>query len=319
MTNFQVYKKTLSYSLVSFAVGLVELVVFAGIVVGSFFIFNIWNLGEIGLPVGLLLGIIFLALLTMFVNNRIKAAQIAMMTKGVVDGELPDKVFKEGFNEVKGRFAKLTLFFMVTGAIKNIFRQLGRTMTRAGRAVGGNVGEGITSAIDSAIQVLVGYLCDCCLGWVMYNKQEKMVTAACQGAVIFFKHGKTLFKNIGRIFGIMALTFILIGGPVFGISYLILNNIPHAFDAIIAEVSTWSGDMPEFFLTHSGMAILASAVIAVLVFSMIHSVLVHPFILTGVLRNYMESGLKDRPTEADFAELDSKSPRFRKLRAKEQN
>jgi hypothetical protein len=208
---------------------------------------------------------------------------------------------------------------MVTGAIKGIFRQLGRNMTKVGKAVGGNVGEGITSAIDSAIQVLVGYLCDCCLGWVMYHKEKSMVTAACEGAVIFFKHGKTLLRNIGRIFGIMALSFILVAGPVFGISYLILNNIPHAFDEIIKEVSTWSGEMPEFFKTPSGMAILASAVIGVFLWSTVHSVLVHPFILTGVLRNFMESGLKDTPTEADFAELDSKSPKFRKLRAKEQN
>ncbi len=40
---------------------------------------------------------------------------------------------------------------------------------------------------------------------------------------------------------------------------------------------------------------------------------IRPFVLTGVLRNCIESGINDIPTEDSFSMLDSKSKKFRKL------
>lgn len=40
---------------------------------------------------------------------------------------------------------------------------------------------------------------------------------------------------------------------------------------------------------------------------------VKPFVLTGVLRNFINSGINDIPTEASMSFLDSKSDKFRKL------
>jgi len=39
------------------------------------------------------------------------------------------------------------------------------------------------------------------------------------------------------------------------------------------------------------------------VWLIIHDLFIHPFILVGVLRNYMKAGLADSPTEASFSEL----------------
>ena len=50
-------------------------------------------------------------------------------------------------------------------------------------------------------QVVVAYLCDCCLGWVFYRKAQGAAKATCEGAVLFFRHGKTLARNLGRVFG----------------------------------------------------------------------------------------------------------------------
>ena len=51
----------------------------------------------------------------------------------------------------------------------------------------------------------------------------------------------------------------------------------------------------------------------ILVWSFIHSTFIRPFVLVGVLRNYIQSGMNDIPSEASFAELDKKSAKFRKL------
>ena len=318
MSNFQVYKRTLVFSFVSFFIGIISLALLVGSCVVGFIVMNdATDKAIIGLLVGLVVGILISVLISIFITNRIKAAQVGMMAKGVVDNELPDHVFSAGLADVKGRFAKITVFFMVTGAIKGIFRQLGRAINKLGTAVGGDVGNGVTSAIDAAIQTLIGYLCDCCLGWVMYNKKKGVAEAACEGAVIFFKHGKTLIRNIGRIFGMGLLSFAIIGGGFFGISYLIFKNFPAMFDSLSKEIIEIAQrnefEIPEFVSNTTTLTIFVCAVIGIVLWSMIHSLLIRPFILVGVLRNFMNAGLKEKVTEDDFKMLDGKSAKFAKL------
>ena len=308
MTNFQVYKKTIAFSFLMFAIELGAFILLAGLTVGGFFMFQALKAnGIVGLIIGLVIGVIAAALIQVFITNRVKAAQIGMMAIGVTDGNLPEDTFHEGFAQLKGSFGRITAFYFITNAIKGIFRQLGRTINRVGTVLGGQTGNTVTSVIDSAVQTLIAYLCDCCLGWVLYHKNQNMVISACEGAVIFFKHGKTLIRNIGRIFGMGALSFILIGGAIFGLSFLIFYLNPNTFSLLAAEFS-----MEDTTL----FSIIAAAVIAIILWSMIHSVVGRPFILVGVLRNFMAAGLKDKPTEADLVALDSKSPKFAKLRAR---
>ena len=314
MTNFQVYRKTLSYSLLMFAVDIIKLVVLIGSPILGFVLFDkFFNLGLAGLPVGLLVGIIALVLINILVSNRIKAAQIAMMAKGVTENALPDHTFKEGFKEVKERFGSITLFFFVTNAIKRIFRQLGRTINRIGSAIGGQTGNTITSVIDSAVQTLIAYLCDCCLAWVMFRKDQNAAKSACEGAVIFFKHGKALIRNIGRIFGMGFLSFLVIGGAFFGLSYFVFLQFPGLFQTLSNEIIAAGGDIPEFVYDVNMLMIYVAVVLGVIIWSMIHSVLIRPFILVGVMRNFLAAGQKDMPQEADFQAVASKSPRFAKL------
>ena len=317
MTNFQVYRKTLSFSLLSFLVDLIVLAIIAGLATAGFFLFNKSNdMAIVGLVIGLVVGIIIAALISFFISNRIKAAQIAMMTKGVTEDNLPDHVFHQGFVELRGRFAKITLFFVVTNAIKGIFRQIGRGITNVGQAVGGNVGGSIGSAVDSAIQTLLSYLTDCCLGWVLFRKDENSAKAACEGCVIFFKHGKTLIRNVGRIFGMGFLSLLLIGGAFFGGFYALFasTGILNPLATEIVEAIERSGDVaPDFLQNPLLVNLFVAAFGGVIFWSMIHSVLIRPFILTGVLRNFMEAGKEHIPTEADFKELDSKYPKFAKL------
>lgn len=315
MTNFQVYRKTLSFSLLSFAVDILALIALAGLTVAGFFVAFLATNHEpvaslIGLFVGFILGIIAVSLINIFVRNRIKAAQIAMMVKGVTSGELPEDTFHAGFEEVRGRFASITIFFFITNAIKGVFRQIGRGINRLGTVVGGDSGNAITSAINSAIQTLVGYLCDCCLGWILFRKDVNAARAGCEGAAIFFRSGKTLFRNIGRIFGMGFLSFVLFGGGLFAIFYLIFTQIPSLFNPL-QQVITDAMDGEAIDTIY--LVISVSVVLAFFLWTGIHSVFVRPFILVGVMRNFMLAGQKNMPTEADFEEVAKKAPKLRKL------
>ena len=324
MTNFQVYKKVLSFSLLHFAVDLLAFFVLAGCASAGFFIFNnSTDRAFIGLAIGTVVGIILALLITIFIGNRIKAAQIAMIAKAVTENQLPEHTFKEGFNEIKGRFGKITAFFFITNAIKAIFRQITRVINKVGRALGGQTGDAITSVIDTGVQVLLGYLCDCCLGWIFFRKDMNSARAGCEGAIIFFKKGKTLIRNIGRIFGMGILSLLLVGGACFGILVLIFHFLPQMFVALsaeIMEVVERSGgnvaDIPEVITNPTFLSLIVAGLAALILWSAIHSVFARPFILVGVMRNFMAAGQEDMPTDKDFAELANKSPRFAKLASK---
>ena len=154
------------------------------------------------------------------------------------------------------------------------------------------------------------------LGWIFYRKDVNSFRAGCEGAVIFFKHGKTLIRNVGRIFGMGILSLLLIGGAFTGLAYFIFTFFPGMFETLATEIKEVGTDLPTWVSEPKYLMIAVAVVVAIIFWSMIHSVLIRPFILVGVLRNFMEAGKKDIPTEADFKELDSKSPKFRKLHAR---
>ena len=55
------------------------------------------------------------------------------------------------------------------------------------------------------------------------------------------------------------------------------------------------------------------SVAGIIVWGILHPVFVKPFVLTGVLRNNLESGMNEIPTEESFGMLDTRFPKFRKL------
>lgn len=322
MTNFQVYRKTLGFSFIRFLADLFCVVLMAGGVVAGFFIGNGKSSGAglIGAIIGLLISLILVFLVNFFIVNRIKAAQISMMTRGVTEDELPDHVVKTGFSDLKGRFGKIATFYLINRAIHGIFNQISRTLNRIGNAVGGSVGSSVTGAINSAVETVIAYLCDCCLGWILFRKDVNPFRAGCEGCVIFFKHGKTLVRNVGRIFGMGLLSFVVIAGAFFGVSYAIFASFPQVVDQLIHEfveiAATDGGVPPDFFMNPTKVTLVISAIIGLIFWMILHSVLVRPFILVGVLRNYMAAGIEDMPKESDFDAIAAKTPKFRKLQSK---
>ncbi len=322
MTNKQIYSKTLTFSMHRFIYDILAFVLLGAMAAAGFLVMDkVNNKGLIGLGVGLVLGLIAVIVILRYVSYTYKAGQIAMMTRGVTEGDLPQDVLKAGKTAVKERFGAVAAFFAITGAISAIFSQITRGLTGIGKAAGGDTGKNIMEVISFGIQVVVAYLCDCCLGWVFYRKEEKATKATCEGAVLFFKHGKTLLKNLGRVFGMGLLSFVTIGGVFFGAFFGIFSIMPGVFERLTAEIGEaairMETTLPEAFNDPKTVLLICAALAAIILWNILHSVFVRPYILVGVLRNYMESGMNNIPSEESFALLDSKSARFKKLRAQE--
>ncbi len=316
MDNKEIYKKTLVFSLRRLLWDLGSVVVLVVFMAAGFFIGSMIQneYALMGLIIGFVIALILIGIVSHFVSYVFKAGQIAMMTKGVTEGKLPDDVYAEGKKAVKERFPAVAGYYFVTRAINGIFSQIGNAISSIGQAIGGDNGGAIGSAISSIIQTIVRYLSDCCLGWIFYRKDKGAVKATLEGAVLFFKHGKTLMKNLGRVFGISLLSFLAIGGVFFGITYLICQGFPDAFSFLAekfaaGEDTTWLGEANNVMLATSGLA-------GIIMWSILHSVFVRPFILVGVLRNYIESGKDEQFADSDFDEVASKSKKFKKLQEK---
>lgn len=314
MDNKEIYKKTLTFSLRRFGWDLLSVVVIIILAAAGFFLAEKFaDNGLIGLAIGVVIAIILVAIASHFVSYIFKAGQIAMMTKGVTEGKLPDDVYAEGKKIVKERFLTVAAYYAATSAIRGIFNQLGRAITALGSAIGGDNGSAIGSAISSVIQTIVRYLCDCCLGWVFYMKDKSAVKATLEGAVLFFKHGKTFFKNMGRVFGMSFVSLLVIGGVFFGITYLITMAFPDAFNSIAAEFAKEGTEDTAFLADPNNVMLITAAIGGIVMWSILHSVFVRPFILVGVLRNFIESGKNETISEKDLDELDGKSAKFKKL------
>ena len=319
MSNKEIYSRTLGFSVRRLLYDILAFIVLGALSIAGFMIAEkAADKGLVGLVIGIIVGIVAVVIILRYVSYAFKAGQIAMMTRAITTGSLPDDVIGEGKRVVKRRFATVALFFAATGVIKGIFQQLGKALTGVGKAVGGDSGETVASVIDTAIQVVVAYLCDCCLGWVFYREDENAAKATCEGAVLFFKHGKPLARNLGRVFGMGLASLLVIGGVLAGIFYLILSAFPAFFTMLAGEIAqiaaTEDGSkIPEFLTRPETLTIAAAVLAGVIVWNIIHGAFVRPFVLTGVLKNYMESGMNDVPTETSFAMLDSKSDKFAKL------
>ena len=316
MDNMTVYKKTIGFSLRRMLWDLIAVIVLAGCCVLGFMIANKSNHGIIGLLIGALVAIVILVVMMRWVSYKYKAGQIAMMVRGVMEGNLPDDVIGEGKKVVKERFVTVAAFFAVTGVIKAIFNEIGRAITRLGESIGGDTGSAVGGAVSSVISTIVNYLCDCCLGWVFYRKDVKSAKATCEGAVLFFKHGKTFAKNMARVFVFAIVSLLLIGGIFFGIAFLIFRQFPDLFKNLALEISKSGNEkVPNFLKDPNTLMIVSCALIGFIMWSIIHSVFIRPYVLVGVLRNYIQSGRNDIPTEVAFDALDSKSKKFKKLHA----
>ena len=314
MDNKQIYKKTLCFSVRRLLWDILAFLILGGLAVaGAFIAEKTSDKALIGLAIGAVIGLIVLIILVRWVSYKYKAGQIAMMTKGITEGTLPEDVLGEGNRIVKSRFRTVAAFFAVTSVIRGIFNQLGCGISEAGRAVGGDTGGTVGDVISSAIQTVIRYLCDCCLGWVFYRKDVKATKATCEGAVLFFKHGKTLAKNMGRVFGIGLASLAVIGGVFTGIFWLIASRFPEVFARVFTELQQTSSKIPAWLNSPEILMIVTSAIGGVIIWSILHSVFIRPFVLTGVLRNYIQSGMDDIPDEKAFSVLDGKSAKFKKL------
>ena len=320
MTNAQIYRKTLPIALLRMLLCFAVFLVTAALPVIAFLltINGERNVCVIATSVALIVGIVILCLAGRYLGYLFKAGQIAMITKGVTEGELPEHIVEAGKEAVKSRFGTATVYFFLRSAISTITSQLTKGLSAAGAAIGSLGGESgkkaggaVGDAIGIAVAVVLEYVNYCCLGWVFHNPKQSSFHSTCDGAVLYFQNWKTLLKNAAKILGITLLSFVLIGGSLTLLSHTIIapmQGLGQLMD-FVAQAAEVDGAMAEW---------IVAAVFGVICWLIVHSALVEPYILVSVLRKYMEAAEQNPPKVDVYEKLCGLSKKFKDLLGKAQ-
>lgn len=312
MKNSEIYHKTLPIALLRLGISALGLLLLFGLPVAAFLLTaNNAASGAVWVSVAFLVGLIAMYLLNRYLGYLLKAGQIAMITKGITDNELPDHIVEAGKAAVKKRFLTANLYFALSRTISLITNQITRGINAAAGLLGGlgddttkGVVGGIGAVISTFISIVLEYVNYCCLGWVFRNGDQNAFKSTCDGAVIYFQNWKVLLKNAGKVFGIGLVSLIVIGVPVAYLGFKLMagSTVLMGFFSAIAT---------EMEIGVTGVAWVAAGFAALCVWGVLNSAFIKPYVLVSVLRSYIEAADQNPPKLDIYGKLCGISSRFK--------
>lgn len=193
-----VFTHTLKFSLIKLALGAGMLLV-SGILLAVFL-----GIGMlIGEDVIVVMFIVWIAIsglinffFTRYIGYLVKAGHIAVITDSITTGRIPDDQLNYAINRVKKRFATANIYFIIDSFISGAVKQLQHIIERAGNLFGAVPGMGaVTAIVKLFIDISLGYIDECCLGYTFYNEEQNVYKSAADGVVIYYQNWKKLLKN----------------------------------------------------------------------------------------------------------------------------
>lgn len=131
-----------------------------------------------------------------YIGYLIKAGHIAVIAEAAVTGVIPANQFKYGKEKVKARFLTSNVYFVIDKLITGSVKQLQRVVGKVGDLLGNIPGVGVVVKIAQIfIEMALGYVDECCLGYTFNNPQQSAFKSAADGVVIYFQNWKSLLKQ----------------------------------------------------------------------------------------------------------------------------
>lgn len=325
MTNFEIYKKTLKLSLLRFLISLCCVAVVFGLPVAAFLITQ--NMGDTSLLISggaFVIGCVIAGLIGHFVSHVLKAGQLAMMAEGVDKGQLPENVFQGAREAVKKRFVTVGAFYVVDRLVNGITHQVTNAVTRLGNAVSGdkkNDGVNIVvTIVNLLIALVMRYVCACTMAWVFIHPEENAFKLACDGAVVYFQNWKALLKNVFKVLVIGLLSLAIVAAPLtIGFHAILAGQ-----EGAPALMNSWAdfinkayeGSKNEVVIDGATMLWIVSAVLALVIWCVIDTALVEPFVQVTVLRTYIDAAKENPPKVDVYGKLSGISKKFKEALGK---
>ena len=348
MNSFKIYKSTFKFTLARILTGLAGVALMVGLPVIAFLLSGGTDddVLRIGICIGaFIVACILVGLFKHFVGYCYRAGQIAVSADIIATGNMPQNAFAEGKAAVKKRFGTVAVFFAIEGIINSIVHQLTSGVSKVADKIGEKTESDTVKAIGTAVSIIINamlkFMCSCCMGWVFLHPDTNPWRAACDGAIVYFKNWKGLLKNTGKVIGLGVLSLALIGGLLFGASHLALHNqsaivemseeltefihensaelenaVAEGTEESVSEEDTSKAVKFIENLSASDWRLIFEGLIAIILWSILHSSLVDPYIMISVMKRYLTDGLANPPARETDAKLMGMSKSYKKALAK---
>ncbi len=318
MTNLEIYRKTFKFTLMRVLSGLIGTAIIAGLPALTYILTGrLEDSARIGACIGaFIVGCVIVGLISHFVGHLFRAGQIAMVAEGIVSGELPEDPYTEGKQRVKERFGTVAVFYAIERIINMIVSQITNTVTRVTSSISRTTNNKAANYAGAAVSIFVSavmaFLCSCCMGWVFVHPGENPWRAACDGAIVYFKNWKDLLKNAGKVIAMALVSLIVLGGILFGLTCLVTANM-ESLPAMAADLSAFCAEeAPDIAFTAETWALIFKAAIAFILWIVVHSSLVDPYIMISVMNRYLVAGLNNPPAREMDGKLAGMSRAYKK-------
>ena len=194
----QLFRKTMPFCMAKFVLGSVMVLIDA---VALALCAGIgWLFGDLGLVIGLIAWGGAIKVVHLFVMNYagylVKAGHIAVIAQVAATGQVPKDQVNYGKDQVIARFTAANVYFavdkLVSGAVKQIQNQIQKVSNFLDFVPGM---EQIAGVAKFFVELSLGYIDECCLGYTFYKADQGAFQSACDGVVIYAQNIKHLLKN----------------------------------------------------------------------------------------------------------------------------
>lgn len=139
------------------------------------------------------------AALMHYLGYLVKAGHIAVITEAATTGEVPAEQVKYGIEQVKKRFLTANVYFAVDRLVSGAVKQIQRGIQKLGNVLEFIPGMAqLTKLVNFFVELSLGYIDECCLGYTFYKKEQGAFKSACDGVVIYAQNIKHLLKNAAK-------------------------------------------------------------------------------------------------------------------------
>lgn len=226
MTAKQIFMKTLAFGWMKLGLGLLNIVIdiaLFALLMGIAVLFESGGAGAAMLLVWLVLAGVVNWVLNHYIGYLLKAGHVAVISRAFRDGRIPDNPVTVGKEMVKDRFGTSNAYFvldkLVAGSVKQLQRTLGRITDGLLGALPG--GGAIKSLAGMFLNISLGYIDECCLGYTFYRNDQNPYKSAADGVVIYAQNWKHLLKNAA----VTALTVILSVAVVTLVAFVLFGGV----------------------------------------------------------------------------------------------
>ena len=244
MNAKQLFNKTMPFCMAKLALGAINVIlclVLFGILMGIGWLFD-----GIGIIICLsiwLFAVKGINLLVMHYGGYlVKAGHVAVIAEVMKTGQVPKNQVEYGKTLVQERFVTANVYFAIDQLVNGAIKQIQREIEKVGNFLNFVPGmEALEGAAKFFIQLSLGYVDECCLGWTFYKKEQNAFKSAADGVVIYAKNWKSVLKTAAMtmlkvVFGMLALVVLIF--VILGILFKLLR-LPSFVAFCIACLLAW--------------------------------------------------------------------------------